>query len=123
MAEEKIKKPNAGYFKKKIVQNTEDPTVETGAALGADSSVKEPEKIEQPEAAEKVSEMLPVNMGELVRDLMLNRYFQIMEKEARPIAEKMVKEGSASLHEVKWFLTYSERVQLAKELKKKHDLD
>ena len=59
---------------------------------------------------------------ELTIDLMNNRYFQILEKEARPLAERMLNEGSESLHDVKWFLAYSERVQLAKELKEKYGL-
>ena len=58
----------------------------------------------------------------LVKDLMFNRYFHIMEKEAKPIAEKMILEGSEVLHGVKWFLAASERVQLAKELKEKYGL-
>lgn len=61
-------------------------------------------------------------VDEIVKDLMFNRYFHIMEKEARPIAESMVKHGSEILHEIKWFLAHSERVQLAKELKEKHGL-
>lgn len=63
-----------------------------------------------------------VNIEALIRDLMFNRYHSIMEKEARPIVVRMVSEGSETLHEVKWFLAHSERVQLAKELKEKHGL-
>lgn len=63
-----------------------------------------------------------IDMQGLIKDLMFNKYFLIMEKEARPIAEKMVNEGFESLHEVKWFLAHSERVQLAKELKEKYGL-
>ena len=63
-----------------------------------------------------------VNVEALTRDLMNNRYFHIFEKEARPLAERMLNEGSESLHDVKWFLAYSERVQLAKELKEKYGL-
>ena len=61
-------------------------------------------------------------MKGLVHDLMLNRYFHIFEKEARPIAERMVKEGSQTLLEVKWFLAMSERQQLVNELKEKYGL-
>lgn len=122
MKEEKVKKPNAGYFKKKSVQSTESLAAEASSAQVSDSNSKELEKIEQPQAAEKISEMLSVNMGELVRDLMFNKYYHIMEKEARPIAEKMVREGSQTLHDVKWFLAHFERVELAKELAKKHGL-
>ncbi len=63
-----------------------------------------------------------IDMSGLIKDLMFNRYFHIFEKEARPIAEKMVSEGSSSLHNVKWFLASSERIQLAKELKEKYGL-
>jgi len=63
-----------------------------------------------------------IDINGLIKDLMFNRYFHIFEKEARPIAEKMIDEGSESLHNVKWFLAHSERVQLAKELKEKYGL-
>lgn len=63
-----------------------------------------------------------VDIQGLIRDLMFNKYFHIMEKEARPIAERMAKEGAAALHDVKWFLALSERQQLAKELKEKFGL-
>jgi hypothetical protein len=63
-----------------------------------------------------------IDMRGLIRDLMFNRYFHIMEKEAKTMAEKMVKEGSDSLREFKWFLAVTERAQLAKELKDKYGL-
>lgn len=63
-----------------------------------------------------------VDVKGLTKDLMFNRYFHIMEKEARPIAERMVKEGSETLWDVKWFLALSERQRLAKELKEKYGL-
>lgn len=68
------------------------------------------------------TEQKEVDMTGLVRDLMFNRYFCITEKEAKPIAERMVKEGAKSLLEIKWFLALSERQQLSKELKQKYDL-
>lgn len=72
---------------------------------------------------EQKTEEKTVDFQALVRDLMLNKYFQIMEKEARPIAERMVREGSQALHEVRWFLSSQERVDLAKFLAQKHGLD
>lgn len=63
-----------------------------------------------------------IDFDALVKDLMFNKYFQIMEKEARPIARKMIDEGFEKLRDVKWFLSQSERIQLAKELKDKHVL-
>lgn len=75
-----------------------------------------PEEIIVPELARQI------DVSTLVKDLMFNRYFHIMEKEAKPIAERMVNEGSETLHEVKWFLAPFERVQLAKDLKEKHGL-
>lgn len=71
---------------------------------------------------ENFIEKKEVDIQGLIKDLMLNRYFHIMEKEAKPIAERMVNEGSETLHEVKWFLAPFERVQLAKDLKEKHGL-
>lgn len=72
---------------------------------------------------EQKTEVKTVDFQALVRDLMLNKYFQIMEKEARPIAERMVRDGSQALHEVRWFLSSQERVDLAKFLAQKHGLD
>lgn len=63
-----------------------------------------------------------IDINGLTRDLVLNRFYRIMEKEARPIAERMAKEGAAALHDVKWFLALSERQQLANELKEKFGL-
>jgi hypothetical protein len=74
------------------------------------------------QSEEKFAEKKEIDMHGLVRDLMLNRFFLIMEKEARPLAEKMVSEGSHTLHDVKWFLSLFERMQLAKELKEKYKL-
>lgn len=71
---------------------------------------------------ENFIEKKEVDIQGLIRDLMFNKYFHIMEKEARPIAERMAKEGAAALHDVKWFLALSERQQLAKELKEKFGL-
>lgn len=63
-----------------------------------------------------------VDVQGLTRDLMFNKYFHILEREARPIAERMLKDGADSLNEVKWFLSPAERRQLAKELKEKYGL-
>jgi hypothetical protein len=111
--EEKIKKINPGQFKKKnLSAQVQDETTAKVA--------QEPESEEI--SITQIKEKKDIDMNGLVRDLMLNRYFHIMEKEARPIAEKMVSDGSASLHEVKWFLAHSERVQLAKELAEKYGI-
>lgn len=85
-----------------------DPTPETPIAVEPPPPIAE--------------ETPPVDMEGLVRDLVLNRYFRILEKEARPIAEKMVKEGAQTLHDVKWFLARSERVELAQALSKKYGI-
>ena len=58
----------------------------------------------------EINAAVEIDMNGLVKDLMFNRYFHIMEREAKPIAEKMVNEGTSSLHDVKWFLAYQERV-------------
>lgn len=111
---EKIKKPNAGHFKKKSVV-LENEKILSDEAAAPESSVTE--------FAQVLEEKKEIDVRGLVRDLMFNKYFHIMEKEAKPIAEKMVKDGSSSLHEVKWFLAYSERVQLARELAEKYGLN
>jgi hypothetical protein len=112
---EKAKKPNAGQFKKKTAIAEAEVQV---------SSTEQVQQVEQeivlPEPVQEVKK--EVDMNGLVRDLMLNKYFHIFEKEARPIAEKMVREGSSTLHDVKWFLAPFERVQLAKELAEKYGL-
>lgn len=114
MAEEvKVKRPVPKGFQKKPVEKVEqveqlsDPPVEI---------------IVSQESLQKSETKTEVDMAGLIKDLMFNRFFLIMEKEARPIAEKMVSEGSLTLHDVKWFLAFSERVQLAKELKEKYGL-
>ena len=115
MADEaKTKRPVPPQFLKKKKESEEAKTVQFTEQLP-----HPPEEIIVKDSAESQKE---IDMQGLVRDLMLNKYFLIMEKEARPMAEKMVNEGSETLHNVKWFLAHSERVQLAKELKEKYGL-
>jgi hypothetical protein len=112
---EKVKNLNAGQFKKKTV------VVETKVQA---SNFEQVQQVDQTEVLQETVQKpkKEVDMNGLIRDLMLNKYFHIFEKEARPIAEKMVREGSATLHDVKWFLAPFERVQLAKELAEKYGL-
>ena len=70
----------------------------------------------------KVVDTHKIDITGLTKDLAENRYFRIFEREAQVIAEKMINEGSESLHDVKWFLALSERIKLAKELKQKYGL-
>ena len=121
MSQEKIKKPNAGHFKKKIVQEIARSEVDQATVSNYAESLHE-ESVSKSEQDVPPPERPAVDMAGLIRDLVFNRYHHIMEKEAKPIAEKMVREGSHTLHEVKWFLAHSERVQLAKELAQKHGL-
>lgn len=115
MADEvKQKRPVPPQFLKKKKETEEVKTVPLAEQLPPP-----PEEIVVEQLVEPQKE---IDMKGLIRDLALNKYFMIMEKEARQLAERMLNEGSESLHDVKWFLAHSERVQLAKELKEKYDL-
>lgn len=110
---ETTKKPNAGQFKKKTPPvNFEAPTEEQ----------TKPEISPLHEKQSSGIDKSKILQG-LTRDLANNKYFLIFEREARPIAEKMIDRGAVALHEVSWFLAHSERVQLAKELKEKYGLN
>ena len=115
MADEvKTKRPVPPQFLKKKKE-----AEEAKAAQLAEKLPSPPEEI----IVENFIERKEVDMQGLIRDLMFNKYFHIMEKEARPIAERMVNHGFETLHEVNWFLASSERVQLAKELREKYGKD
>ena len=89
-------------FKKKVQQVVEN---------------QETEVVQTPENKKEI------DIKGLISDLMHNKYFQIMEKEASPIAKSMIEEGASYLCNIRWFLTQNERLQLSKELAEKYCLE
>ena len=105
-----------------VIDQPEQPVIEasTEVTTVVDTKVSTESYHEPPVTPEPKAE---VDMKGLITDLMFNRFTYIMEKEAKPIAEKMVAEGPHTLHDVRWFLIRAEREQLASELSKKYGLN
>lgn len=123
--ETRTKKPVPPQFaKKKEVEQLKKSETPENVIL---PKISEPIDVILPKISEPINFVVKenkkeINLNHLVNDLANNKYFCISEKEAQPIAERMIKEGAKTLHDVKWFLALFERVQLAKELAEKHGL-
>ena len=55
----------------------------------------------------------------IVRHLAHNKWVQTSEEDLLPVVEKMLAEGADHLLKVRWFLAYSERESLLREIKSK----